>query len=162
MAGSEESLEELVRGFIEVWDSLDTCLDNENKSNVLRYLPHGRYLLDVALEGLALHRGTVVSSLLKALPEFVRPMFLPGLTNVRTSVSHVTYVGKCRELLELVLTYSVRLGSRSRTRARVGITRIVALLSRLMVSERVISLDYHTVKALLTELRLLVLTGGVP
>jgi hypothetical protein len=158
--GSEVELEELVKGFIEVWDTLDICLDSENKHNLLRYLPTHRYLLDVANEGLALHRGTVVGSLFKALPEFVRPMFM-GLTNVRASVSPVTYIGKCRDMLELVLAYSVRLASRSRSaRARVGITRIVALISRLMVSERAISLDYYTLKALLTELRLLVLTGG--
>ena len=150
-------VKEVVEEFLEVWDSTVSCLDRANSTNLTRFLPTARYLLDTANEVLALHRATVIASLLRAIPEGIRPMFMANLSNVRVSISPVTYVGGCREHLELVLTYSMRIASiTTNTRSKVGITRIVALLSRLMVSDRLVSLDYHTLLALLTELRFLV------
>lgn len=149
-------VKEVVEEFLEVWDNTVSCLDRANSTNLTRFLPTARYLLDTANEVLALHRATVIASLLRAIPEGIRPMFMANLSNVRTSISPVTYVGGCREYLELVLTYSLRIANvATSTRSKVGITRIVALLSRLMVSDRLVGLDYHTLLALLTELRLL-------
>jgi hypothetical protein len=151
-------VKEVVEEFLEVWDNTVSCLDRANSTNLTRFLPTARYLLDTANEVLALHRATVIASLLRAIPEGIRPVFMANLSNVRTSISPVTYVGGgCREYLELVLTYSLRIANvATSTRSKVGITRIVALLSRLMVSDRLVGLDYHTLLALLTELRLLV------
>jgi hypothetical protein len=150
-------VKEVVEEFLEVWDNTVSCLDRANSTNLTRFLPTARYLLDTANEVLALHRSTVIASLLKAIPEGLRPMFMSSLSNIRVSVSPTTYVGGCREHLELLLSYSQRIAnSTPNIRSKVGITRIVALLSRLMVSDRLVSLDYHTLLALLTELRLLV------
>jgi hypothetical protein len=150
-------VKEVVEEFLEVWDNMVSCLDRANSINLTRYLPTARYLLDTANEVLALHRSTVIASILRAIPEGLRPMFTASLSNVRTSISPVTYVGGCREHIELVLTYSLRIAnSTSSIRSKVGITRIVALLSRLFVSDRLVGLDYHTLLALLTELRFLV------
>jgi hypothetical protein len=152
---------EIVTEFLEVWDNTVRCLDRANSANLIRYLPTARYLIDTANEVLALHKSTVIASLLKAIPEGLRPMFMSSLSNVRISISPVTYVGECREQIELLLAYSSRISERVSisTRSRVGIAKITALISRLMVSDRLISLDYQTLLALLTELRFLVLTG---
>jgi len=152
---------EIVAEFLEVWDNTVSCLDRANSTNLVRYLPTARYLIDTANEVLALNKSTVIASLLKAIPEGLRPMFMSSLSNVRISISPVTYVGACREQLELLLAYSSRIANNVSTRSRVGITKITAIISRLMVSDRLISLDYSTLLALLTELRFLVLTGVV-